>query len=83
MVERIVMTRSDEATSALFGSFDSNVRMIEKAFDVRISNRNDNTDIGDAIVVYGEAANADRAVRALEYLKLTSTLILEFSPSRL
>ena len=70
MVERIVLTRSDEATSALFGSFDSNVRMIEKAFDVRISNRNDNADIGDAIVVYGEAANADKAVRALEYLKL-------------
>ncbi|MBR5449448.1 MAG: PhoH family protein [Clostridia bacterium] len=70
MVERIVMTRSDEATGALFGSFDINVRMIERAFEVRITNRNDNPDCGDAIVVTGDAGNADKAVRVLEYLKL-------------
>ncbi len=70
MVERIVMTRSNEATAALFGSFDSNVRLIERAFDVRISNRNDDPDSGDAIVVTGTAENADGAVRVLEYLKL-------------
>ena len=70
MVERIVMTRSNEATAALFGSFDSNVRLIERAFDVRISNRNDDPDSGDAIVVTGTAENTDGAVRVLEYLKL-------------
>ena len=70
MVDRIVMTRSSEATAALFGSFDSNVRLIERAFDVRISNRNDDPDSGDAIVVTGTAENADGAVRVLEYLKL-------------
>ena len=34
MIERIVTTQSNEATSALFGAFDINARLIEKAFDV-------------------------------------------------
>ena len=69
MTEKIVMTNSSEATAAIFGSFDVNVRKIERAFDVRISNRNTKTDDGDAIVVSGEAENADKAARTLEYLK--------------
>lgn len=69
MAERIVMTQSDEATSALFGAFDCNVRMIERSFDVRIGNRNGDADAGDAIVVSGESAAVDKAVRVLEYLK--------------
>lgn len=69
MTEKIVMTKSNEATSALFGSFDINVRMIESSFDVRISNRNRETEDGDAIVVSGEKNSVDMAVRALEYLK--------------
>ena len=40
MTEKIVTTNSNEATAAIFGSFDVNVRKIERAFDVRISNRN-------------------------------------------
>jgi len=69
MTEKIVMTKSNEATAAMFGSFDINVRMIEKAFDVRISNRNKETGDGDAIVVSGDSAFVDMAARALEYLK--------------
>ena len=69
MTEKIVMTQSNEATSALFGAFDSNARKIESAFDVRISNRNGISDVGDCITVSGEGENVDRAVRALEYLK--------------
>jgi len=69
VTEKIVMTNSSEATSAIFGSFDVNVRKIERAFDVRISNRNTKTDDGDAIVVSGEPDNADKAARTLEYLK--------------
>ena len=38
-------------------------------FDVRISNRNKDSDHGDAIVVSGERDNVDKAVRTLEYLK--------------
>ena len=69
MAEKIVMTQSNEATSALFGAFDSNVRKIESAFDVRISNKSCGGDSGDCITVSGDAACVDNAVRALEYLK--------------
>ena len=68
-MEKIVLTQSNEATSALFGAFDANVRMIERAFDVRIGNRNGSTDMGDALVVTGEADGVGAAVRVLEYLK--------------
>ncbi len=69
MTEKIVMTSSNEATSAIFGSFDVNVRMIERAFDVRISNCNTSQNSGDAIVITGERDSAEKAARALEYLK--------------
>ena len=69
MAEKIVMTNSSEATAAIFGSFDVNVRKIEKEFDVRISNRNTKTPDGDAIVVSGDPSNTDKAARTLEYLK--------------
>ncbi len=69
MIERIVMTQSNEATSALFGAFDVNVGMIERAFDVRISNRNSDQTSGDAITVRGNEADVERAVKTLEYLK--------------
>ncbi len=69
MAEKIVMTQSNEATSALFGAFDSNARKIESAFDVRISNKSIGTDSGDCITVSGDSSNVDNAVRALEYLK--------------
>ena len=63
------MTNSSEATSALFGAFDANARKIERAFDIRISNRNTNTEDGDAILITGESDNVDKAKRTLEYLK--------------
>ncbi len=69
MTEKIVMTKSNEQTSVLFGAFDANARMIENAFDVRISNRNRDSSDGDAISVSGEERSVDMAVRALEYLK--------------
>ena len=69
MSDKIVMTNSSEATSAIFGSFDVNVRKIEKAFDVRIYNRNTKTEDGDAILISGESDDADKAKRTLEYLK--------------
>ena len=69
MSEKIVMTNSGEATAAIFGAFDSNVRMIESAFEVRISDRNSKTDSGDAIVITGERENTEKAAKALEYLK--------------
>lgn len=72
MTEKIVLTNSNESTSAIFGAFDTNVRKIEKAFDVRISNRNTDRDTGDAIVITGDADGASRAEKTLEYLKRMS-----------
>ena len=72
MAEKLVLTHSDEATSAIFGAFDSNVRMIERAFDVRISNKSGGADMGDAIIVTGERDAVELAARTLEYLKRMS-----------
>ena len=69
MTEKIVMTKSNEQTAVLFGAFDANARMIERAFDVRISNRNRETSDGDAISIFGEERSVNMAMRALEYLK--------------
>ena len=63
------MTHSSEATSAIFGAFDTNVRKIENAFEVRITNRTNSTDSGDCITVSGDKVNVEKAVSALEYLK--------------
>ena len=72
MAEKIVLTNSNESTSAIFGAFDSNVKKIENAFDVRISNRNANADSGDAIVITGDSDGAEKARKTLEYLKRMS-----------
>ncbi len=69
MAEKIITTNSSEATGALFGSFDSNIKLVERAFDVRISNSRKSSEDGDAIVVTGEEHGVLKAARALEYLK--------------
>ena len=69
MAEGIVMTQSSEATAALFGAFDANIKIIERAFDVHISNKSGGTDAGDAIVVSGDASDVKSALKVLEYLK--------------
>lgn len=69
MAEKTVLTKSSEETSALFGTFDSHAGMIERAFGVRISNRNNDPGMGDAIVITGDAGAVNSAARVLEYLK--------------
>ncbi len=69
MAEGIVMTQSSEATAALFGAFDVNIKIIEHTFDVHISNKSGGTDAGDAIVVSGDASDVKSALKVLEYLK--------------
>ena len=69
MAEKIVMTGSNEATMALFGSFDVNARLVEDAFDVRISGDGSSDNSGAAISVVGERDNVELAAAALEYLK--------------
>ena len=69
MAEKIVMTNSNEATGAIFGAFDKNVKLVEEAFGVHIFNRNSEEEFGDAIVINGEESSALLAARTLEYLK--------------
>ncbi len=69
MSEKMILTPSGAATAALFGTFDRNVRMVENAFHVRVSNRHVGEEEGDAVTVTGEASDVDAATCALEYLK--------------
>ncbi len=47
-MEKIIQSQTIDEISAVFGSFDFNVKLIEKAFDVKISNR------GETIKIIGE-----------------------------
>jgi phosphate starvation-inducible PhoH-like protein len=68
MAEKMLFTRSGEATSALFGPFDLNVKLIESAFGVRVTNRNRENEDGDALIITGDGDGVNLAHRALEYL---------------
>lgn len=69
MAEKYLMTKSSEDTSALFGAFDSNIRLIENAFDVRVFNRRGGSEReGDEIVISGEGEGLSLAHQTLEYL---------------
>ncbi len=69
VAEKIVLTNSSEATAALFGSYDANIRMVETAFGARVSNRNKEADGGDALLITGEREAVEETARVLEYLK--------------
>ena len=70
MTEKILLTDTMEQTANIFGNFDMNTAMIEKAFGVTITNRESQTTAGDAIVVKGEDGEGVRcAFDVLEYLK--------------
>ena len=64
------MTDTMEQTANIFGNFDMNVAMIEKAFGVTVTNRESQTTAGDAIVIRGEdGEGVNLAYDVLEYLK--------------
>ncbi|MBQ8862972.1 MAG: PhoH family protein [Clostridia bacterium] len=70
MNERVLMTDTMEQTANIFGNFDMNVAMIEKAFGVTVTNRESQTTAGDAIVIRGEdSEGVNLAYDVLEYLK--------------
>ena len=70
MNERVLMTDTMEQTANIFGNFDMNVAMIEKAFGVSITNRESQTTAGDSIAVRGEdSEGVHLAFSVLEYLK--------------
>ena len=59
--QSISVDRMEQAVS-LFGSFDENIRIIEKEFDVDVVSR------GSEIKVTGEAENVSKGVRAINGL---------------
>ena len=70
MAEKHLLTKSSEDTAALFGAFDSNIRLIENAFDVRVSNRRGGGESeGDEVIISGEGEGLSAAHRTLEYLR--------------
>ena len=67
MAQRTVKIENSEIMSRIFGSFDVNVRMIEKEFDVQIYNRSDED--GDAVMISGENdSHVAMAADAVKYL---------------
>ena len=68
MAERIINTDTAEQTAAIFGSFDGNIRRLERAFGVTIVNRDSDVTAGGAITVSGEADAVNQAAAAIEYL---------------
>ena len=67
MEQRTVKMEGAELTARLFGSYDVNVRMLEKAFSVIIRNRSGEE--GDAVTVSGEDGESVRmAEQAVRYL---------------
>lgn len=64
MTEQIITLEATEQAVALFGSFDENIRMVEREFSVSIVSR------GSDLKIMGDAENVDLAKRAVNSLLL-------------
>ncbi len=68
MTQKTVRMESSELTARLFGSYDVNARMVERAFSVSLRNRS--SEEGDAVLVSGEDEEAVlMAAEAVRYMK--------------
>ncbi len=74
MAEKVVLTDTFEQTSVIFGNYDKNIQMVEKAFDVNITNRDTERTAGTAIVISGGQENIENAFVAVNHLKKLSVL---------
>ena len=74
MAERVINTDNTEQTAAIFGSFDINIKHIEKAFGVTVMNRDSDVTAGSAITVSGDIEDVNGAYAVLEYLKRMASL---------
>ena len=72
LAEKIILTNSSEDTALIFGSYDFNATLIERAFDVKIKNHAREESGGDSICITGEAEAVNKAANVLEYLKKIS-----------
>ena len=62
MAERIINIENSEQTISLFGNYDSNIKLIEKEYDVKVVCRS------DEIKIVGESENIEKAERAVNSL---------------
>ena len=68
MTQITVMIEHSELTARLFGSYDINARMVERAFEVTLRNRS--SEEGDAVLISGEDDERVRmAADAVRYMK--------------
>lgn len=74
MSQRTILVGDSEITGRIFGSFDRNTSRLESEFGVRIYNRCDRSENGDAIVVDGSDEAVSRTIEALKLLKKTASL---------
>ncbi len=71
MQEKIIYTDKSGVVSAIFGSFDENIKLIEDAFSVFVSNRSEG-EYADAILIRGESEiGVAQAAEVITYLKST------------
>lgn len=71
MYQKIVKAGVGDLTMRIFGSYDANIQLVEKAFSVTVRNRM--VDNGEVIVIEGEDAdNVALATSVMEYLKKTA-----------
>ncbi len=64
MIEKIVEIKDDDYIYSIFGSFDENIKIIEKEYNVNVVNR-------DGIIkIYGEMPDAEKATKVIEGLIL-------------
>ena len=65
MEQKTVKIQSSDITARVFGSYDINVRTVEKAFSVKVYNRSDED--GDAVMINGE--NIEKVTMAADCIK--------------
>ena len=70
MEQKTVKIENSEITARVFGSYDVNVRMVEKAFSVKVYNRSD--EYGDAVMINGE--NNEAVIMAANCVKYLADL---------
>ncbi|MBE6542819.1 MAG: PhoH family protein [Ruminococcaceae bacterium] len=82
MAERIILSDTFEMTTKIFGPYDENIKVIEDAFKVRITNKDSEKTAGNAICISGEPEDIQMAAEVIAYLKKLSVLEDNISKNR-
>lgn len=82
MAERIILSDTFEMTTKIFGPYDENIKVIEEAFKVRITNKDSEKTAGNAICISGEPEDIQMAAEVINYLKKLSVLEDNISKNR-